>query len=106
MSTMKYIKTFEAFLYEKDAIDATEDQIQKAMKRVQKYTNKAAAAKYDIKFKQDKLEYERKKDSFQDDIKDAQDGVQRETEKSALRGLKSEWKDTKQKYKDRLKNMR
>jgi hypothetical protein len=103
---MKYIKTFEAFLYEKDAIDATEDQIQKAMKRVQKYTSKAAAAKYDIKFKQDKLEYERKKDAFQDDIKGAQDGVQRETEKSALRGLKSEWQNTKQKYKDRLKNMR
>ena len=102
---MKHIKTYEQFLNE-DAIDSTQDQINKAKKRANRFDNKAAAARYDIKFKEDKLEYERKKDSFQDDIKDAQDGVQRETEKSALRGLKSEWKNTKQKYKDRLKNMR
>ena len=106
MSAMKHILTYENFLLEKDAIKATQDQINKAVKKVDKYTNKAAAARYDIKFKQDKLEYEKKKDAYQDDVKSAKDGVDRETEKAALRGLEAEWKETKQKYKDRLKQMR
>ena len=106
MSAMKHILTYESFLLEKDAVKATQDQIDKAMKKADKYTNKASAARYDIKFKQDKLEYEKKKDAYQEDVKTAKDGVERETEKAALRGLESEWKETKQKYKDRLKQMR
>ena len=102
---MKHIKTYEQFLNE-DAIDSTQDQIDKAKKRANRFDNKAAAARYDIKFKQDKLEYERKKDAFQQDVKDAKDGVQKETEKAALRGLQNQWKETKQKYKDRLSSMR
>ena len=102
---MKHIKTYEQFLNE-DAIDSTQDQIDKAKKRANRFDNKAAAARYDIKFKEDKLEYERKKDAFQQDVKDAKDGVQKETEKAALRGLQNQWKETKQKYKDRLSGMR
>jgi hypothetical protein len=107
---MKYIKTFEQFLneslLEKDAIKATQDQIAKAMKKADKFASKAAAARYDVKFKQDKLEYEKTKDKYQNDVDKAKDGVQRETEKAALKGLTSQWKDTKNKYKERLKNMR
>jgi hypothetical protein len=105
MSTMKHIKTYEQFLNE-DAVDSTQDQINKATKRASRFDNKAATARYDIKFKQDKLEYEKKKDAYQQDIKDAKDGVQKETEKAALRGLQDQWKETKQKYKDRLSSMR
>lgn len=107
---MKHIKTYERFLaeslLEKDAIQATQDQIKKAMKKAEKFANKATAARYDIKFKQDKLEYEKKKDAYQNDVDKAQDGVKRETEKAALKGLTSQWKETKNKYKERLKNMR
>jgi len=103
---MKYILTYESFLFENDAIKATQGQIDKAMKKADKYTNKASAARYDIKFKQEKLKYEKQKDAYQQDVKNAKDGVERETEKAALRGLEAKWKETKQKYKDRLKQMR
>ena len=76
------------------------------MKKADKFANKAKAARYDVKFKQDKLEYERQKDAYQNDVDKAKDGVERETEKGALKGLTSQWKDTKNKYKERLKAMR
>lgn len=103
---MSFIPKYSDFLLEKNAIQATQDQLKKAMKKVGKYDNKAAAAKYDVQFKKDKLEYEKKKDAYQNDVKDAKDGVERETEKAALRGLEAKWKETKTKYKDRLKQMR
>jgi hypothetical protein len=103
---MSFIPKYSDFLLEKDAIKATQDQINKAMKKVDKFANKSAAAKYDVQFKKDKLEYEKKKDAYQNDVKSAKDGIDRETQKAALRGLESEWKQTKDKYKDRLKQMR
>ncbi len=103
---MRYIKLFEQYIAEKDAIEATKDQIRKAMKKADKYTNKAEAQKYDIKFKQDKLEYEQKKDSLQRELDAETDSVQKEITKAAIRDLEKEWGATKEKYKSRISAMK
>lgn len=96
---------FEQFLAERDAIDATQHQLQKAQRKAQKYTDKANAARYDIKFKQDKLEYERKKDALQREIDGKSDPVQKEISKAALRDLEKDWQAEKEKYKSRIKSL-
>lgn len=102
----KHIMLFEQFLIEKDAIEAAKDQIRKAQKKADKYTNKAAAERYDIKFKQEKLEYEKKKDTLQRELDAETDKVQKEIVKAAIRDLEKEWGITKEKYKSRITAMK
>jgi hypothetical protein len=103
---MKYIMSFESFLFEKNAIEAAEDQLKKTISRSQKYDNKASAIDYEIRFKEDKLDYEKKKDQIQQQIKSEPDPVKKEEDKQKLKAFKSKWKDEKDKYKSRLKAMR
>lgn len=103
---MKYIKTFESFLFEKDAVEAAEDQLKKVVARSQKYDNKATALDYEIRFKKDKIEYEKKKDQMQQQIKNEQDPVKKEQEREKLKAFRAQWKDEREKYKSRLKAMR
>jgi len=102
----KYIMLFEQFIIEKDAIDATEYQLQKAKRRAQKYADKAGAANYDIKFKEDKLEFEKKKDAIQREIDSKTDPVAKALSKEKLKALEAAWKQTKQKYKDRITKLK
>jgi uncharacterized membrane protein YkoI len=103
---MKYILTFESFVYEKNAVQAAEDQLKKTISRSQNYDNKAAAIDYEIEFRKDKLDYEKKKDQLQQQIKDESDPVKKEQEKERLKTFRDKWKEEKETYKSRLKAMR
>ena len=102
----KHIMLFEQFLIEKDAIEAAKDQIMKAQRKADKYTNKAAAERYDIKFKKEKLEYEQKKDTLQREIDAESDPVRKEATKAKLKNLSEKWGITKTKYKERISAMK
>lgn len=103
---MKHIMLFEQFIAEKDAIEATQQQIRKAMKKADKYANKAAAQDYDVKFKKDKLEYEKKKDALQRQVDAETDSVRKAETRQKIKDLEEDWGALKSKYKERIKIMK
>jgi hypothetical protein len=97
---------FEQYIAEKDAIEATQDQIRKAMKKADKYTNKAAAQNYDVKYKKDKLEYEKKKDALQRQHEAESDPVKKAQIGESIKDLEKKWSIEKGKYKERITMMK
>jgi hypothetical protein len=103
-ANMKHIVDFNTFVNE--TIETAKSQLDKAMRKQQKYDKKAESSAYDIQFKQDKLEFEKKKESLKVKIGAESDPVKKARFKVELDGLEKDWKQTSSKYKERLKVMR
>lgn len=102
---MYKLKSINELITEENRIQKIRRELAKAESKIDSFKTKSRAASEQANFRKEELDYVQKKQKLQNNIESAQSKVDKAKLKEKLSELRGDWKKSKEKMKDRIKNL-